>query len=94
VPSVDPPFLNVTVPVGVPSVEVTVAVKVTAVSYVDGFTDEATEVVVLPSMVKVTVLGLSTLPALSVLWNVTVLLPRADTVNGAVYVVNAPPLIW
>jgi len=41
--SVDAPSLKVTVPVGVPPVEVTVAVKVTAAANVEGFRDEATE---------------------------------------------------
>ena len=44
VPSVVVPSLKVTVPVGVPPVEVTVAVKVTAAPKVDGFRDEASEV--------------------------------------------------
>ena len=93
VPSVVAPFLNVTVPVAVPTVDVTVAVNVTSEPKTDGFLDEPTEVVVAPLMVKLTVLVVSTLPALSVLWNVTVLLPRFATLNGAVYVCTAPPLI-
>jgi hypothetical protein len=44
VPSVVVPFLNVTDPVGVPPVEVTVAVKVTVAPNVDGFRDEASDV--------------------------------------------------
>ena len=44
VPSVVAPSLKVTVPGGVPAVEVTVAVNVTAVLCVDGFSDEATDV--------------------------------------------------
>ena len=44
VPSVVAPPLKVTVPVGVPPVEVTVAVKVTAAPNVDGFRDEASAV--------------------------------------------------
>jgi len=43
VPRVEDPFLKVTVPVGVPPVDVTVAVKVTGPS-ADGFKDEASEV--------------------------------------------------
>jgi hypothetical protein len=46
VPIVDPPSLKVTVPVGVPPEEVTVAVKTTLCAYTDGFAEEATVVVV------------------------------------------------
>ena len=47
VPSVAPPFLKVTGPVGVPVVvDFTVAVKVTAVPKADGFFEETTDVVV------------------------------------------------
>jgi len=42
VPSVDAPSLKVTVPPGVPAVELTVAVKVTTVPNDDGFNDEVT----------------------------------------------------
>lgn len=42
VPSVEDPFLNVTVPAGVPPLEVTVAVKVTDWLCFDGFSDETT----------------------------------------------------
>ena len=41
-----PPSLNTTVPVGVPAVEVTVAVNVTVCANCDGLTDEVTTVVV------------------------------------------------
>ena len=82
VPSVVAPFLNVTVPVGVPAPDETVAVKVTAVPYVDGFRDEATAVEEFALTMKLTDSVLSTLPATSVLWNVTVWLPGAATVNG------------
>ena len=41
-PKVAVPFLNVTVPVGVPTPELTVAVNVTACPNVDGFNDEVT----------------------------------------------------
>lgn len=44
VPRTDDPFLNVTVPVGKPALEVTVAVNVTAYRKVDGLFDDATEV--------------------------------------------------
>lgn len=44
VPSMSVPSLKVTVPVGVPPVEETVAVKVTAVPKVDGFKDEMSAV--------------------------------------------------
>ena len=44
VPNVEDPSLNVTVPVGVPPVEVVVAVNVTAAPKVDGFRDEASDV--------------------------------------------------
>ena len=44
VPKVFTPFLKVTVPVGVPPVDVTVAVNVTLAPNVEGFSDEATEV--------------------------------------------------
>ena len=39
-----PPSLNCTVPVGVPAVEITVAVKVTFCPALDGLTDEETAV--------------------------------------------------
>ena len=45
VPSVVEPFLNVTVPVGVPLATVTVAVKVTDCPRVEGFIEEAKVVV-------------------------------------------------
>ena len=77
------PSLKVTVPVGVPPEEVTVAVKVTATPYVDGFREEATAVVVVAWIVKATDFVPSTLPALSVLWKVTLWLPSAETMNGA-----------
>ncbi len=93
VPRIVGPFLNVTVPVAVPIVDVTVAVNVTDEPKTDGFFDEVTEVVVAPSILKLTDLVASTLPALSVLWNVTVLLPRFATLNGPEYVCSAPPLI-
>lgn len=41
------PFRNVTVPVGVPAVAITVAVKVTVCPLVDGLSEDASEVVVL-----------------------------------------------
>ena len=44
VPSVVVPSLNVTVPVGVPDVAATVAVKVTAWPNVEGFSEDATVV--------------------------------------------------
>ena len=44
VPSVVVPSMKVTVPPGVPALEVTVAVKVTEAPKVDGFSEEATEV--------------------------------------------------
>ena len=44
VPRVEEPFLKVTVPVGVPSCEPTVAVNMTLWPKADGFSDEATEV--------------------------------------------------
>jgi len=44
VPRVEEPSLKVTVPVGVPPLEVTVAVNVTEAPYVDGFREEATAV--------------------------------------------------
>jgi hypothetical protein len=44
VPSVVEPFLKVTVPVGVPPLDVTVAVKVTDWPDFDGFREEVTEV--------------------------------------------------
>ena len=47
VPSVVAPSLKVTVPVGVPPVEVTVAVNVTAAPNVEGFRDEANAVALL-----------------------------------------------
>ena len=46
VPRVTAPFLKVTVPAGVPLLEVTVAAKVTGCPYVDGFTDEVVVIVV------------------------------------------------
>jgi len=81
-PSVLEPSLNVTVPVAVPTVDETVAVKVTADPKIEGFFEEVTEVDVAPLIVKLADLAASTLPALSVLWNVTVLAPRLYTVYG------------
>ena len=49
VPRVEEPFLKVTIPVGVPAVDVTVAVKVTDLPNVDGFNEDATEVEVIAS---------------------------------------------
>jgi hypothetical protein len=46
VPSVVPLSVNVTEPVGMPAVDVTVAVKVTARLKAEGFTEEVTVVVV------------------------------------------------
>lgn len=46
VPSVVEPFLNVTVPVGMPPLEVTVAVKVTGWLKTEGLAEELTVVVV------------------------------------------------
>ena|SRR6516165_5949559 len=46
VPSVVAPSLKVTVPVGVPPLDMTLAVKVTDTPNVEGSSDEATEVVV------------------------------------------------
>lgn len=89
------PFLKVTVPVGVPeNVGCTVAVRVTNWPKADGFGDAVSPVVVLDVIEKLAVSVPSTLPATSVLWNVTVLTPAVDTVKGAVYVVMVPPLIW
>ncbi len=45
VPRVVEPSTNVTVPVGVPPVAVTMAVKVTAFPYMDGLVDDDTTVV-------------------------------------------------
>ena len=45
-PSRVEPFLKLTVPLGVPLVDVTLAVNVTAASNVDGFKEEASAVVV------------------------------------------------
>ena len=81
-PRVVAPSLKVTVPVGVPPDEVTVAVKVTAVPYVDGFKDETNEIAVVAWIAKVSDFVLSTLPATSLLWKLTVWLPSAGTVNG------------
>ena len=50
VPSVVELSLKVTVPVGVPPLDVTVAVKVTDWPDVDGFLDEATEVEVVATL--------------------------------------------
>ena len=44
-PMLEPPSRNVTVPVGVPEVALTVAVKVTACPNTVGFLEEATDVV-------------------------------------------------
>jgi len=46
VPSAVAPSLNVTVPVGVPEADVTVAVNVTDCPTFDGFNEETSEVVV------------------------------------------------
>jgi hypothetical protein len=50
VPSVVVPSMKVTVPPGVPALEVTVAVKVTEAPKVDGFSEEARDVVVGPGL--------------------------------------------
>jgi len=92
-PSVDAPSLNVTVPGGVPDPDVTLAVKVTAAPYVDGFREEATEVAVFAATAKLTNSVLSTLPAPSVLWKLTVWLPSEGTAKGPAYVRSAPPSI-
>src|SRR5437016_1933335 len=53
-PKFPPSILNCTEPVGVPPLDVTVAVKLTPCPYVEGFADELTVVVVLaPLMVSV-----------------------------------------
>jgi len=49
VPTVEPLFVNVTVPVGMPAPDVTVAVKVTACLLAEGFTEETNVVVVAAS---------------------------------------------
>ena len=52
VPNVAVPSRNVTVPLGVPvAVDVTVAVRVTAVPRTDGLFDEATEVAVVAALI-------------------------------------------
>jgi hypothetical protein len=45
VPSAVDPLMNVTAPVGAVDVPVSVAVNVTGCPYVDGFNDDATEIV-------------------------------------------------
>ena len=57
VPIVVDPSLNVTVPVGVPEVAVTVAVKVTDCPKADGFTDEVRAVVVVVCAEAMVTLG-------------------------------------
>lgn len=66
VPSVVELSLKVTVPVGVPPDDVTVAVKVTDSPKVDGFTDEATEVELVAAL-TVCVNAADVLPLKSVL---------------------------
>lgn len=62
------PFLNVTVPVGVPDkVGVTVAVKVTDLPTAAGFKDDSKLVVLVEIIEKLADLVLSTFPALSLL---------------------------
>ena len=56
-PSVVVPFLKVTLPVGIPRVEVTVAAKVTTDSNAEGFGDDAKEVEVVALKVAVTALA-------------------------------------
>jgi hypothetical protein len=82
VPSVVVPFLNVTAPLGVPIVDATVAVNFTAECKIDGSCDDVRDVCVCPLIVKTADLVPPTLPALSVLWNVTVLLASFETMNG------------
>src|SRR5580693_1135245 len=84
VPKTVPPFLNVTVPVGVPpNIGVTVAVNVTDLPEGAGSRDEVNLVMVVEVIEKPTDLVLSTFPALSVLWKVTVLAPLEVTAKGA-----------
>lgn len=66
VPNVVEPFLKVTVPVGVPPLEVTVAVKVTDWPEVDGLREEVSEVELL-ALLTVWVSAGEVLPAKSVL---------------------------
>ena len=66
VPSVSEPFLNVTVPVGVPALDVTVAVNFTEAPKVDGFSEEVTEVEVVAGLTVCVSTG-EVLPAKSVL---------------------------
>jgi hypothetical protein len=66
VPSVVEPFLKVTVPVGVPPLEVTLAVKVTDWPDFDGFREEVTEVEVVACL-TVCVSTAEVLPLKSVL---------------------------
>jgi hypothetical protein len=70
VPIDDPPEVNVSLPVGVPPLDLTAAVNVTDDLTVDGFFDETTVVVVAVLfgwIVRDTVWALSVLPATSVL---------------------------
>ena len=66
VPSVLEPFLKVTVPVGVPPLDVTVAVNFTDAPKVEGFREEAT-VVELVACLTVCVSTAEVLPVMSVL---------------------------
>lgn len=66
VPSAPEPFLKVTVPVGVPPLDVTVAVNFTEAPNVDGFKEETTEVV-LVACLTVCVSTAEVLPLKSVL---------------------------
>ena len=82
-PIVAAPSLNVTVPAAVPPKDwITVAVKVTVLPNVDGFTDANTDVEVSDLIVNAVLLLLSMLPATSLLWKTTVWLPVAETENG------------
>ena len=66
VPRVVAPFLKVTVPVGVPAPDLTVAVNLTAAPNVDGFKEEATELALVACFTVCASTG-DLLPAKSVL---------------------------
>ena len=94
-PRIAAPSLNVTVPVGVPALEVTVAVKFTLVPYVEGFSELTTTVAlaalftVCVSAVEVLARKLASLLYTAVMECGDALAVSADVVNVAVPALSA-----
>src|SRR5271157_1387248 len=92
VPSVAPPFLKVTMPVGVPVVvDFTVAVKVTVAPKAAGFFDETTETE-LPALLTFWIRGGDVLPANFESPPYTASIALVPTGNAEVVKLAEPPL--